>query len=169
MSRVSIIILMFVCSICRGDLNVTNYGAVGDAIQFYANTTSNSVIVKTTNTFTGGDIGKSIEVFGCGTVNGGINSYGTNGGNQDIVAIITNIVNGTNLYITATAKKSLTNAFTTVGHDNSTNIQAALDAATGVGTTIHIPAGSFLCLPPAPTHDCNEAKTHTLKKLFLSF
>jgi hypothetical protein len=47
-------------------LSVTDYGAVGDAVQFYVNTVSNSAVVTTTNQLSSADIGKSIEVFGVG-------------------------------------------------------------------------------------------------------
>jgi hypothetical protein len=38
-----------ISSRAQNSLNVTNYGAIGDAVQFYVNTTSNSVLVTTTN------------------------------------------------------------------------------------------------------------------------
>ncbi len=129
-------------------LNVTNYGAVGDAVQFYVNTTSNSAIVTTTNHLSSAAIGDSIEVFQVGPRTYGINSYNTNAyGNQDLVATITNIVNGTNIYMSRPAQATLTNAFATYGHNNQTNFQAAIAAASAVtNAVINIPAGVYLLL-----------------------
>jgi hypothetical protein len=45
-------------------LNVTNYGAIGDAVQFFVNTVSNSVVVTTTNPLPNSAIGDAIELFG---------------------------------------------------------------------------------------------------------
>jgi hypothetical protein len=130
-------------------LNVTNFGARGDAVQFFVNTTSNSVLVTTTNHLPATAIGEAIEVFGAGAQTYGKNSYGTNAyGNQDLVATITNIVSGTNIYISKPAQKTLTSAFATYGHNNDTNFQNAIAAATGTNTIINIPAGNYLFLCP---------------------
>ncbi len=121
-------------------LNVADYGAVGDAVQFYGNSTSNSVVITTTNTLSEADVGKSIQVFGCGPVTVAPNC-------QDLIATITNVVSGTNVYISQLAQRTLTNTFVTVGTDNRAAIQAAIDAATGTNTTINIPAGAYLIMP----------------------
>ena len=127
-------------------LNVTNYGAVGDAVQFYVNTVSNSVWVTTTNVLPVSSIGDAIEIFSAGPQTYGANSSGTNAyGNQDLVATITNVVNGTNIYISLPARNSLVNTFATYGHNNRANFQNALNAA-GTNTTVNIPAGNFLIL-----------------------
>ncbi len=120
-------------------LSITDYGAVGDAVQFYGNTTSNSVVVTTTNTFSGADIGKSIQVFDAGTVTVAPEC-------QDLIATVTNVVNGTNLYVSSLAQRTLTNTFCTVGTDNRAAIQAAIVAANGSNVTITIPAGNYLIL-----------------------
>jgi hypothetical protein len=124
----------------QSSLNVTNFGAKGDAVQFYANTTSNSVVVTTTDTFSGADIGKSIQVFDAGTVTIAPEC-------QDLLATITNVVNGTNLHVSFVAQRTVTNTFCTVGTDNREAFQAAVDAATGATTIIEIPTGNYLLLP----------------------
>lgn len=124
-------------------LNVTNFGARGDAVQFWVNTTSNSVVVTTTNLLSSADIGKAIEVF-----NAGVPTSPTNC--QDMVATITNVVNGTNIYISQPAQATLTNTFATYGHNNQTNFQAAIAACGGsTNATINIPAGKYLFLTSA--------------------
>ena len=132
----------------QNTLNVTNYGAVGDAVQFYVNTVSNSVVVTTTNQLSSADIGKTIEVFGAGAQTYGKDSAGnTNFGNQDIVATITNVANGTNIYISQIPQATLTNAFATYGHDNATNFALVIAACSGTNDTISIPSGKYLLLP----------------------
>jgi hypothetical protein len=120
-------------------LNVADYGAIGDAVQFYGNSTSNSVVITTTNTLSEADIGKSIQVFEAGAITVAPEC-------QDLIATITNVVNGTNLHVSFVAQRTLTNTFITVGTDNRAAIQAAIDAATGTNTIINIPAGKYLVL-----------------------
>jgi hypothetical protein len=136
-------------------LNVANFGARGDAVQFLVNTTSNSVVVTTTNQLSSADIGKAIEVFGVGTQTYGKNSYGvTNYGNQDLIATITNVVNGTNIYLDQTSQLTLTNTFATYGTDNTvafSNTIAAASSSTNVN--VDIPAGVYLLMPTWHTTD----------------
>lgn len=120
-------------------LNVTDFGAVGDAVQSYASSTSNSVVIVTTNTFSSADLGKAIEVFDAGAVTSAPEC-------QDLISTITNIINGTNLYISALPQRTISTTFITVGHDNRTNFLNALTAANGPATTIDIPAGKYLIL-----------------------
>jgi hypothetical protein len=128
-------------------LSVTDYGAVGDAVQFYVNTVSNSAVVTTTNQLSSADIGKSIEVFGVGARTFGKNSYNvTTYGNQDLIATITGVDNGTNITLSAIPQLTLGNTFATYGHNNSISFQNAINAATGPNTEIDIPAGVFLLL-----------------------
>jgi len=139
-------------TVSGGTLNVSSFGATGDAVQFYVNTVSNSTLVTTTNIVPNSAIGDGIEVFQAGVQTYGVNSYGTNAyGNQDLVAYITNIVNGTNLYLNIVASNTLDGAFATYGHDNSTNFQNALNAA-GTNSIVSIPAGTYLFL----THATNN-------------
>jgi len=138
---------MAVPSQAQTSLNVTNYGARGDAVQFFANTTSNSTVVTTASQIPNSAIGEAIEVFGVGLQTHGVNSNGTNAnGNQDLIATITNVVNGTNIYISQLAQATLTNTFSTYGHDNQTNFANAIAAASGTNTVINIPAGKYLFL-----------------------
>jgi hypothetical protein len=125
----------------QNTLNVTNYGAVGDAVQFFANTVSNSVVVTTTNPVPDSAIGEAIEVFGAGAVSIAPNC-------QDMVATITNVVNGTNIYVSQVPQATLNNTFATYGYNNTTAFQNAI-AAVGADTndTIYIPAGTYLLLP----------------------
>jgi hypothetical protein len=128
-------------------LNVANYGAIGDAVQFWASTTSNSVLVTTTTRLSTAAIGDAIELFQAGAQTYGVNSFGTNGfGNQDLLATITNIINGTNIYISTRAQSTLSHTFATYGHNNQTNFQNTLAAASGTNTIINIPAGTYLTL-----------------------
>jgi hypothetical protein len=129
-------------------LNVTNFGAVGDAVQFYANTVSNSAKVTTTSQFSSADIGKTIEIWGVGQQRIGINSYGVNVTNYiDALSIITNVVNGTNLYISCLPQATKTGTFATCGTDNTAAFNNCIAAATGTNVTIQIPAGTYLCIP----------------------
>lgn len=120
-------------------LNVTDFGAVGDAVQFYGNTVSNSVVITTTNVLSVSDIGKSIQVFDAGEIT-------TAPECQDMVATITNVVDGTNIYANFISQRTLTNTFITVGTDNRTALQSAINAASGTNVTINIPEGNYLIL-----------------------
>jgi hypothetical protein len=132
--------LMETSSQAQMSLNVTNFGARGDAVQFYVNTVSNSVVVTTTNQLTSADIGKSIEVFSAGKVTTPPNC-------QDMVATITNVIGGTNIYVSQVARATLTNIFATYGHNNQTNFANAIAACGGAtNAIINIPAGTFLLM-----------------------
>jgi hypothetical protein len=129
-------------------LNVTNFGAAGDAVQLYVNTVSNSVVVTTTSQFSSTDIGKTIEIWGVGQQRIGINSYGVNVTNYiDALAKITNVVNGTNLSVSCLPQATRTGAFATCGTDNTAAFNNCIAAATGTNVTIQIPAGTYLCIP----------------------
>jgi len=136
-------------------LNVTNYGAAGDAVRFSVNTTSNSTLVTVTGTnrFSSTDIGKVIEVFRAGKQTYWSNNpaYGVFSTNQDTICLITNVTQGTNLWGTI-SEGWKTNTYCIVGRNNSTNFQNCINAAQSlVGTgktnvTINIPAGTYLCI-----------------------
>ena len=139
-------------------LNVTNYGARGDAVQFFVNTKSNSVVITTTNKLTSSDIGKTIEVFRVGKITSGVNSYNIKTNDfQDVIATITNVVMGTNLYLSVKPQDVTTNylpqltannVFATYGTDNTpafSNVLAAASSYTNV--TIYIPNGTYLLMP----------------------
>ena len=128
-------------------LNVTNFGAIGDAVQCYVNTSSNSVLVTTTNVLPTSCVGDAIEIFGQGQSTYGTNSYGTVGyGNQDLIANITRVIRGTNVYISVPSQKSTAGAFATYGHENSANIQSAMAAVTNANAAIYFPSGNYLVL-----------------------
>ncbi len=135
----------------QSSLNVTDYGAVGDAVQLNVNTTAGSPLVTTVNQLSSADIGKSIEVFGVGMQTIGINSYGVNSTNNlDLIAVITNVLNGTNIYISTVPQATILNAFATYGTDNTPAITNAI-AAAGTNAIIHFPNGTFLCMPTVQT------------------
>jgi hypothetical protein len=139
-------------------LNVTDFGARGDAVQIWVNTVSNSVVVKTTNAFTSGDIGKTVELFGVGDLNSGKNCSGIYVTNpQDLIAIITNVVNGTNIYISGDIPSVTSNGvYCVYGTQNALAFQAAVDAANGTNTIINIPEGNFLMIPPCQYTNFNN-------------
>ncbi len=131
------------------DLNVTNYGGRGDAVQFWVCTRSNSVVVTTTNQLSSSDIGKTVEVFGVGTRTHGMNSRGVVGyGNQDLIAVITNVAAATNIYISLPCQLTTNNTFATYGTDNTPAFSKAIAACSGYpNATINIPNGTYLLLP----------------------
>jgi PKD repeat protein len=135
-------------------LDVTDFGARGEAVCFSVNTVSNSTVVSVagTNRFSSAEIGKIIEVFRAGPTvmfNGGVVVT-----QQDIICPITNVANGTNLSLTIPCGWT-TNAYCVVGANNAPAFQAAINAASnlvagGVATnvTIQIPAGKYLLCSP---------------------
>jgi len=132
-----------ISSRAQNTINVTNYGAVGDAVQFFVNTTSNSVVITTTNPIPISAIGETIEVFAAGTPTSSSN-------NQDMVVTIVNVdpLSGTNIIVSQACQQTLTNTFATYGHNNTVNFKAAI-AAVGTDTNdiIYIPAGTYLLIP----------------------
>lgn len=128
-------------------LNVTNFGAIGDATNIVVTVTSNSFVLTTGSILSSADVGKSIEVFGCGTNTYGVDSFGNNtNGHEDMVCKITNVVSGTNIYIDGMPFNTLTNTFCTYGHNNQTNFQNCINSAIGNSTIISIPTGRYLLL-----------------------
>ena len=132
-------------------INVSNYGAVGDASQLYVSTTSNSVVVTTTQWLSTNDIGKAIELFGVGTQTVGLNESGVQSINyQDLVATITDVVNGTNIYISQACQQTLTNVLVTYGTDNTPAFSNAVSAVSSFDpAVINIPAGKYLFIARA--------------------
>jgi hypothetical protein len=141
--HLSILFVWFCVIPCNAAfLNITNFGARGNATRFAVNTTSNSLVVTTTNQFvTNGTVGMAIELFGAGAVGTG----GTH--QQDMVAFVTNVASGTNLWMDRPARCS-TNTFAWMGANCSTGFQAMVDAASSINTTCSIPAGVYLMIPP---------------------
>jgi hypothetical protein len=144
-------------------VNVTNYGAVGDAVQFYVNTTSDSALVTTTSQLSTNDIGKVIELFGVGLPTSGIGFFGNpTNANQDMVTTISDVVNGTNIYLSYNQFyasntnfqhrayypfKTATNVFATYGTDNGLAFSNAIAAASAPTGTIIVPPGTYLIMP----------------------
>jgi hypothetical protein len=134
--------LMAISGQAQTSLNVTNFGAVGDAVQVWVSTVSNSPSVIFTNVLTSADIGKTIELFGVG-------DFTTATNNQDLIAVITSVVNGTNAYISGDIPEVTSNrVYCIYGTQNAPAFQAAANAAKGTNTIINIPAGTFLMIPP---------------------
>ncbi len=124
-------------------LNVQNFGAQGDAVQFYANTVSGSAEVTTTNIFSVADIGKTIQVFrlwsrDCVAPNC-----------QDMITTIASVdATGTNITLNQICQRTLMGTFATVGTDNTTAFAATVEAAAGAtNVIINIPNGTYLLMP----------------------
>ncbi len=133
-------------------LNVTNFGGTGDAWNYTFNTSSNSVIINSTNLFGSNVVGQVAEIFRCGpwiTYNGAVVVT-----QQDLICLVTNIYEGTNLSLSLPA--GVTGTFIgTVGTENSHAFQAAINLASSLVSThkvrrvnIRIPQGQYLLLSP---------------------
>src|SRR5580698_9051873 len=85
----------------QASLNVTDFGASPDAVQFYVNTVSNSTVVSVagTNVFSSADVGKVIEVFRAGPWLT-YSNWGPVVTQQDTICLIANVSDGTNLTLT---------------------------------------------------------------------
>ena len=130
-------------------LNVTDYGARGDAIQALAVTSANSRVVtlKSGTTLSSADVGKVIELFGVGAATTGSNY-------QDLIALILSVTNGTNLIISVPAGRGSNAVNCTIGSQNAPAFQACVDACVASNTDIIIPSGRYLLVPP-PVLDSN--------------
>jgi hypothetical protein len=137
------------------NLNVTAFGAVGDAVQFSVNTVSNSTVVSVagTNTFSAADVGKVIEVFRAGPWLT-YSNWGAVVTQQDIICLITNVSHGTNLSLSIPCGWTM-NAYCIVGTNNAPAFQSAIDTASNLvagglytNVTINIPAGTYLMVSP---------------------
>ncbi len=134
-------------------LNVTDFGATGDAVQFSVNTVSNSTVVSVagTNIFSSSDVGKVIEVFRAGPWMT-YSNWGVIVTQQDIVCLITNVSDGTNLSLSIPCGWTMT-ASCIVGTNNAPAFQSAINQASSLvasgqdtNVTINIPAGTFLMM-----------------------
>ena len=124
-------------------LNVTNYGASGDAVNFTASTTnaSGAVTVTSTNVFSSADTGKIVELFGVGTA--------TSGGHfQDYVGTVVS-VSGSSLTLTPALGRTLTGVSGVLGTNNAGPFAAAVAACATTADTITIPAGRYLIVSGA--------------------
>jgi hypothetical protein len=135
-------------------LNVTNFGAIGDCRDVYVNVTSNSAVMNTTNTFTAGDIGKIVQLFGAGYYSSlsstGVfrgNYLGTPTNHQDLVATIVSIANGTNVTINRACGVTTTNIRCTYGTQNKTAFDNCIAAAQS-NDVIYVPSGNYQLIAP---------------------
>jgi hypothetical protein len=140
-------------------LNVTNFGATGDAVQILASTVSNSatVILDPGNALSSADVGKIMELFGAGGVASGTN-------HQDLAGFIIAVTNGTNVTLSRTAGLTASGAPCTIGTQNAGAFQQCVDACQGTNTAVLIPAGSYLLVPPSfldPSFVMDSAATLT--------
>ena len=124
-------------------LNVTDFGARGDAVQTLASTTlsSTNVTLQAGSMLSTADVGKVIELFGVGAATTATN-------NQDLIATILSVTNGTNLVISVPAGLSANGANCTIGTQNAPAFQQCVDACTATNTDILIPPGRYLLIPP---------------------
>ena len=144
----SLVLLAF-CFLVANDhaelrpLNVTDFGARGDADSITANTVSGSpvVTVPAANAFSSADIGKLVLLFGAGPATTPTN-------HQDLIATIQRVEHGTNITLSAAAGATSNNVFCTYGTQNAEAFQSCVDAASGTNTVIKIPAGNYLLVPP---------------------
>jgi hypothetical protein len=144
-------------------LNVADYGAVGDCREIYVRVTTNSAVMVTTNTFTAGDVGKIVQLFGAGyyaslSTNGGFagNYHGTPTNHQDLVATILSVSKGTNVTLSRVCGVTASNIRCTYGTQNKKAFDAAI-AAAGSNDVIYIPAGNYHLVAPSAL-DTNYAQ-----------
>jgi hypothetical protein len=121
-------------------LNVADYGANGNAVALFVNTVSNSTILTTISQLSGADVGKVIELFGAGPL-------GTSTNHQDLVAVITGVVNATNIYLDRICGATTNNCYAIYGINNAGAFQACIDAAPS-NSVINIPNGTYLIIGP---------------------
>lgn len=145
----------YVSSDVPTNFNVLNFGASGDLVKLTVRTASNSPVVSVigTNRFSAADIGKVIQVFRAGPWIT-YSNWGPVVTNQDIICTITNVSNGTNLWLSIPCGWNM-DAYATVGKNNAPAFQAAIDAAANVisnGTVnkviVTVPAGAYMIVSP---------------------
>lgn len=138
-----IIVAAVVSGALAATYNVTNapYNAVGDAVSFTCNTTSNSTTIAITSTpFSAGDIGKVVQLFDAGTFTDGTN-------HQDLLTTVSG-VSGSNVTLAVAPGATLSGVIGTVGTDNRTAFQAVIDALDSTNDVVTIPAGRYLIVNP---------------------
>jgi hypothetical protein len=122
-------------------LNVTNYGAFGDAAWIAVNCVSNSYTVTTTNLLSSADVGKVIEIFGGGPRATSANAF------QDNIAIIQSVSQQTNLVLNRACQNTTNLTYAFYGTECATGFQACVNASSN--SIINIPSGNYLLIPPA--------------------
>lgn len=147
-------------------LNVLTYGALADArsVSDFVTTASSTTVTSATIAFVVGDVGKSICVEGAGV------------GGLPLVTTISSRTNATTVVVANAATGSTSGKRGTVGTDNATAFQAAIDAVDAAsGGSILIPSGQYLicgsfqtplegarCLLLLPARDIVTAKPLTI-------
>ncbi len=123
-------------------LNITNFGARGDAVHIQANTLNGSrvVTVSSTNALSDADAGKLILLFGIGPATTPTN-------HQDFIGRIIRVLNGTNVTLSAPAGCTATQVTGICGTQNAEALQKCVDACSGSNTVVNIPAGNYLLVP----------------------
>ena len=131
------------CAQGASNLNVTDFGARGDAVQIVASTVRNSgnVTIQSTNRLSSADIGKVVLLFGAGP-------YTSSTNNQDLLATVTQVSSGTNITVSLAAASTSTNVVGICGTQNTEAFQRCVDACAGTNTVVQIPAGRYLLIPP---------------------
>lgn len=120
--------------------NVLDYGAVGDgkiAIDGSMTSGSGTLTCSTSSPFTAGDVGKAIMVKGASTTQ-----------QTTLVGTITGYTNASTVTVSVNASTTISNAVVMWGTDDTTEIQAAIDAA--VAYAIAHSGNAVVLIPPAP-------------------
>jgi hypothetical protein len=130
-------------------LDVTEFGAKGDAIKTTANTVGNSTMITIPSaSLTGADVGKLVELFGVGDPTSGYPGGIFAAGHQDLIATIVSVSNGTNAILDLSPSVASNGVYCIYGTQNVQPFQAAVDLAAGTNTDIIIPAGNYLMIAP---------------------
>lgn len=115
--------------------SVKSYGAVADAVKLSAGAISaaGTTFVDTGATFTSADVGKLIQVDGAGAAG------------VPLVTTIASYTSATTVELTDAASTTVSGAVSVYGTDNTTAIQAAINAASNdIGNAVYVPAGHYL-------------------------
>lgn len=122
-------------------LNVTNFGARGDAVQTFVMTVSNSAVITcATNLFSSGDVGKVIELFEAGAPHAATN-------HEDLIATIVGYTDARTVTLDRVCLNTAGNLLAVFGRNNAAAFQACLDSITN-DTVVNIPDGRYLLLSP---------------------
>jgi len=126
-----------------GGMSITNYGAVPWKISGNASVTSNSVTVQISDgNFTTNDLGSGIKIKG-GGVYGGHVSAGLVVWHDDVMGIITNIVDSQHVQISQIASNTAGPLVAVWGPDNALAFQAANNYMATNGGITFIPVGRW--------------------------
>lgn len=115
----------------------TEYGATGDGIhKMDGNITSgDATFTSASSTFTSADVGKVISIVGAG------------GATIDLTTTISSVTSATEVELAATASATVTNVSFVYGTDDTTEIQAAIDAVAALPNPfgeVFFPAGIYI-------------------------